>query len=501
MQSRSAEVKAGLVVLVASGVLVALLLLATGGRVFGHWRTLTLWIEPGALAPRAGDPINVGGVEVGKVKDVAFRTEVHRGDELTSSERQQLLLESGLETLPPDAAARVTYVLAVAEVRADLVVPVGTAGKISETITGSRNLRLVPGLSRQNLSDEEIAKSPIRVLQSPGLTEIAERADEVAEDLKGLIGEARTTFQKAGAAADEARDTISSLRKNVIESEKVKQALDDVAAATASLRATATTLGDRIGGIADGLTATLADFRRMAASGAHLAENADKDVGEILGRMKTTTGRLDAIVAKAGPKLDAFLDDVGRVGTNLAALSDDLRSNGPRVSRLLEGVGTDVHGLMNLLTDAGQNLVDATEKIRSQPWVLLNEPSGEEVAFDNLRATMQSYVRAMERMDRAAATVRDALRSPPADPEAQALLRRALASFQSSVEDYHALEERLTRLLEENAPRASSPRASSPPGASVPAGSSGVPSGGSGASSPPPPPPPPPPIVRSPNVR
>ena len=445
MYGRFAAVKTGIVVLAAGLALLGLIYFATGGTWFKQWAYYHLKIEPGPLAPRIGDPISINGIDGGKVEDVYFQAQPIAADEAMG---------------PQDDHE--TYVWVKARIDAAYLLPVGTRGVISESITGQRGLRLQLGRSPQYLHGPDTRQDPIRIDQAPDMTSIASRFEEVGAQAKSLVTKVETVADNANVFLDTARETMQAL-KNRIEKGDVDQTLSNIAAASESVKSITAQVDASIGPITEDLKVAAADVKRLAAAGAKIGEALPEKVDAILADVRGITGKVDAILTRASPKVDGFLDDVGTVGKNIVSLSEDLKRAGPEVREVLRSAGRDVDELMEILKDTGYNLADASEDIRAHPWKLLNEPEADEIAYENLRNTMQNYVRAMQRVDRAAETVRQAMSLDPQSPAAGGLLRRALSGLDGSLDKYKSVESDLLELLRDSRPTPAAAAREAPP--------------------------------------
>jgi ABC-type transporter Mla subunit MlaD len=436
MYSKNAELKAGIVVLSATIALFALLFVATGGAIWGSWRHVHLRIEPGDLAPKVGDAVQMNGVDVGRVEDVRLAQEVREED------------GPGGKT-----QVREVYVAVVAKLESDRVLPKGTDGVMMELLTGSRVLALVPGRSTENLSDADTAANPIFIKQAPNLSSITERISKVADQAEAIAHDVSGVAKSANLLLDDARGLVDAARKKV-DAVDVAAITADVGKAAASMRRTLEALESSIGGIAGDLASAAADAKRLAAAGAALGEGAQKDVASLLARLNAVAGKIDQLVDRVSPKVDAFADDLQRMGANLARVSEELSGVGPDARALLRSVGGDVDELSKVLVDTAHNLLDASEDVRTHPWKLLNVPSNDEIAYENLRSAMTNYVRAMREMESTSGQIRDILASGGSDPETQATLRRTLAEFEASRDRVHRMEARLLQLLQASSPPA-----------------------------------------------
>jgi chromosome segregation ATPase len=100
------------------------------------------------------------------------------------------------------------------------------------------------------------------------------------------------------------------------------------------------------------------------------------------------------------------------------------------------------------LAEVGRNLQDASEDIKAHPWKLLNEPSAKEIAYENLRTTAQSYVRAAQQMNETTQRIPELLdRRDLAPDERKEALRALYEALQGHLADFDRSSETLRRLL------------------------------------------------------
>ncbi len=460
MYAKRAELKVGILVLAASVAMLTLLVFATGDSLWKQRREVHFRLQVGDLAPAQGDPIYVSGVKIGKVGEVRFRTETREGDQLSEGEKAAIRARGEAEGREVPLVVREVFVQVIGEVDADQVLPTSTQAELSESVTGIRRLTLILGDSPEDLPEGSTLEKPIVIYQAPGLSSLSDSVGQV-------MRQAGDAVQSADETLVEVRELVKELKARV-GGKHLDRILEDLQETAASLRVAGKTIEGSVSGLGDDIGEAVADVKRLAASGARMLEGLEKDVPGILEDVRGVVARLDGILESAGPQVDSFLADMARTGENLASLSEEFAGIGPDAQALIQGVGGDVETLIEVLTDTARNLLDASEDLRSHPWKLLNEPSPDEIAYDNLRLTTQSYVRAMQKMQETARTLKEVVaRGDAQDPVVQALVRRTLAEFQSSVDRYRVLERRLVELLQQNAPPASrgaGPAVPAPPG-------------------------------------
>jgi ABC-type transporter Mla subunit MlaD len=429
--------KAGVVMLAALGALLGLLYVASGETLWGSWRYVHIRFEPGKLAPQEDTAVRMNGVVVGRVQEVRLKTELRRGADLTPEDRRALGLEPEQE-----GTFRETYVLVVARLRSEQAVPVGTTAEISEGITGSVQLALLAGHSPETLSDADTHRVPIEGREAIGLAGLSARIDELVKEIGKLA-------KGGGGVLDEAKALLSSLKSKVdaIDAQGISA---DVRESAAALRRVLGALEERVATIAANFETASADMKRMASSGASTLEGVDKDVDDLLATLKEVARKLDRILDRAGPKIDGLLDSVGRASASMERLAKEFSGLGPDARLLLKDLGADVGELVRTFSDTAHNLLDASEDIRSRPWILMNKPDEEQIAFDNVRVATQNYARAMAEMREAASQLARLAQSPgSSEPETRRLVQEALARFRSSQDRYQLVERALLQILQQ----------------------------------------------------
>lgn len=444
MYTKHAELKAGILVLAATAALLWFLFYATGADFLKSWAHISLRVQSGRLAPKEGDAVYLNGVMVGQIESIRWESETRRGAELTEADREDLPEGVDLET----AVVHETYVLAEAKVEKDLPFTDTTLGKISESLTGSVRVDLLTGTGARRSSDA--AGTPIVVQQVGSIADAADSIDALASDLSSVTGDVRDAVKSAQAFLEEARGLVASIEKKV-DAFAIEAISSEVEAAARALRTTIDTIAARVGTITGNLDEATADLRKIGAAGARLADRLEADIAEIAGTLKQVSTKLDGILDRAAPRIDSLLESVDAAAKNIGALTDELSGIGPEVRAVIASAGTDVDEILETVKDVGLNLLDASEDIRAHPWKLLNEPSTDQIAYENLRNAMLNYVRAMRQMDSTAKTLRQLLQTGVASPEDRARFQRTLAEFESSGDRYRRMEQRLLELLEQNA--------------------------------------------------
>ncbi|MGE0192918.1 MAG: hypothetical protein AB7T63_12855 [Planctomycetota bacterium] len=460
MYTKKAELKVGILVLVALAILLGLLFFAGGEyKPWGSYARWNLRFAQGRAAPRPGDPVSMNGTTIGHVETVELAEEVRRGDQLTDADRLRL----GLATGEPvgDRELREVYVRAVIRTNPGLRVPVGTKGLIETNIAGVRSLHLVPGTSEENLTPESTRSTPILAVEGAGLDSVTAQLDgALAEIRRAAIGIDRLATEGVGVLG-EARSLLQSLTEKVDALDTA--ALSDEAVGTVrDVRAAVARIDER-------LATVLAQFEEagkgaaaLTADGREVLASVREDLGRVLDKAESALGSVDvaaksieSLMTESGPKVSQFLDSMVATGGRLERFAGELEGLGPRAREILDNAGLKSDELLAALVDTAHNLFDASEDIRAHPWKLLNEPESDQIAYDNLRQASHSYLLAMRELNRSTARLETLLaRQGEGNAASEAALQEALAGFRSALQRYNADEARWTQLFQTAAPRA-----------------------------------------------
>ncbi len=438
MYTKHAEFKAGLIVLIALTTLLGFLFVAGGSRLpWASWRHVTLRFEQGFAAPKVDDPIYMNGFELGRVGQVRQEVELREGARLTNADRAKLKLKPG-----EDGKVREIYILAVAELPRDQRIPKGTTGQISVSLTGGRTLALLPGLSHDDLTDEDTVRNPIPIDAAGDISSIQKSVEELVQKVGGVVETADLTL-------NDVRDVIREVKAKVAVID-LKGIQDNVLDASKSLRETLGGLGTKIDDIAAKVSGAAGSLQTLSADGSTLVKAASEDVKEILANLKALSAELKGIASRAGPKIDAVLDDIGLAAKAATAAIRDVEGVGARIKDVVGDVGADLHDTFDKIERAGRNIADITEDLKAHPWKLLNKPEGKEIAFENLRDAASSYVRAAEALQEAARDLK-ALEAradlPPGDRKR--LLEAAYARVQGDLTRYQDAAAYFTKNLQQ----------------------------------------------------
>lgn len=296
---RSIEVKVGILILTAVGLLAAFILVMGGLNFQPTYSIFVDFDNPGGL--QSGAPVKIAGVKVGKLGEIQFRGEVNP----TTGKRDALVrIEARIEKRYQKS------------IRENAIFYVTTQG-----VLGEQFLAVEPGSGdRPDLPPGSVVKGldPPRLdmllaesyeLLHSTVAAMRENREEISEAFDGL----RKTLRGTGEFMHRNQDRLDRIAENVEQisldgSEAVKAArqkyvdnpqIDRILANTE--RVTGTAARDLPPLVADARE-TLANTRRLSATLGGEAEQAKirkalDDISEITGRAKAATTDAQAIVA------------------------------------------------------------------------------------------------------------------------------------------------------------------------------------------------------------
>jgi hypothetical protein len=98
------------------------------------------------------------------------------------------------------------------------------------------------------------------------------------------------------------------------------------------------------------------------------------------------------------------------------------------------------------LKTTSDNLKDASVEIRHSPWRLLYQPKPDEVANLNIYDSVRQFAEGADSLDDAAASLRDALKDPNADPEQ---VKRLMLHLNDSFAQFQQVQDKLWKEIKE----------------------------------------------------
>ena len=415
MYTKAAEFKAGIVIVAAIIALLAFLYFA--GAEIVPWRNQVQWtlrFEPGSVAPRTGDLVEMNGLVIGKI------VRVEQAQEITGDVRKM-------------------YVRALLRTRRGQVIPVGSQGLIRTNIAGVRSLSLRPGDDTRDLTPEDTAKAPILVRQAAGLETITGKLDSALTS----VGQ---TIERLGKFADESQGLLKEAQTFLMElGDKVErvdtQKLNDEALSTLqSVQTTFESLRERIESVLVNLDVAAKNTAELTAQGRRVLAEASEDVSNTLRSVRSASERIDSVLSNAAPQIEATLASAAGAAASFEVFANELAALGPEARALIQRYGVDIGLGVEYFRDAARSILDASEEVRASPWKLLNEPTPDQVANENLRIAATNYMRAMRDVKATFHKMLQLAESGVTSPEAQQATQAAVDAFQRSLERFRASE-------------------------------------------------------------
>lgn len=437
MYTKNAELKAGLVIVVAIAGLLFLLFRAGGSRLpWAKYREVWLRFEQGFAAPVKDDPVYMNGFQIGTVTRVWQQEETRTGDRMTDRDRARLKLKPG-----EAGTAREIYVLASVALHQGMKIPGGTTGEISVSLTGSRTLALLPGLEPTDITDEQTRTRPIPTQAAGDLADVQRSVQALLDRVTGVVGNLDLVLA-------DVRDVVRSV-KGKVDAIDVTGIQGNVLAASESLRDALASAQGKIDEIAAKVSDAATNVRTLTADGSTIVKDAGTDVKEILANLKEISATLKDTVARLGPKAETMLDDVAAAARTANAALAEFQGLGTKVQGIVGEAGTDLDAILKRVAEAGHNLADMTEDLRSHPWKLANRPEDKEIAFENVRNAATNYVRAAQAIQDSLAQIRGLEGRPDLSQEDRKSLLASLTSrLQSDLNRYEEAAKTFSRLLQ-----------------------------------------------------
>jgi len=407
--SKSAEIRAGLVVLGGLVILaIGLFLVMGGGDRFKEKSRLTIHFrDAGGIG--GGADVYVAGQKAGEVKSLETVMFTHEGK-------------------------RGRWVAVTIEIRKDLEIPVDSVFKISKSITNVVQFNVDYG------SSNTLAKETTEGLVGRRLANVDELVDsykelgtvaqDVARNLDGLILDARAKVKDLDLTAlqGQARDLLTKLQDAATEIRAVvldnRERIDHVIANI------------------DDLTGSLkTDWVSMSVKVQAILDDTREAAGEVKGILKENREGLKSIVQQ--------LDDGMR---RLAPALAQIEAIGQAANDAVVEMRPDLKRGLSAATKAFENFQALTEDLRTAPWKLINKPSGKESDDVHLYNAARLYVDAAGNVANAIQDLETLRRlGVLGDAQRTDLVEKTLVAMQEALAAFDANQKRFASLIEATA--------------------------------------------------
>lgn len=343
MKRKAHPTRIGLFMLGALALLVAAVVIVTGGGLFASRERALAYFDGSVYGLQIGAPVVFRGVRLGSVVGIGV---VYQGRPGQYAIPVELEIERDRieDVQGGDGAVSV----------ADLVAQGLTAQLSTQSLlTGLLYVDLDLGRDRNRPAAAMAASAP--QTGGPGLPVIPTVATPVQalqRQLRNLdVGQ---LLSDVAAVAAGARQFVANPR--------LQHTMDELAQASSDLRQLLARVDKRVGPLADALQGTLDETRRAAASvGGEIgrAGQAVDRVGQAADRVSATMGRYDRIAESAQPALDS----VQRAAADLALTAQALRS-----------ASADDAGVLAQIERAAQEMARASRAVRDLADLLERQP-------------------------------------------------------------------------------------------------------------------------------
>lgn len=337
MKRKAHPTRIGLFMLGALALLVAAVVVVSGGRVFANRERAVAYFDGSVYGLQLGAPVVFRGVRLGSVVGIGV---VYQGQPGRYAIPVELQIDSNAiaNTGTPGNRATTTVADLVGQ---GLNAQLSTQSLLTGLLYVDLDLRSTPGQPVRRRSDglTQIPTLPTTLqslqkqLQNVDLTQLLGDVSAVAAGLRQLVG-----------------------------NPKLAGTVDDLAQSGAELRQLLAQLNQRVGPLGDALQGTLGSARQGAEQWGAAVDrvgSAVDRVGQAADRVSGTMGRFDRLADDAAPALAS----VRRAADDLALTAAELRR-----------ATSDDSGLMQQVERAAQDMARASRAVRDLADLLERQP-------------------------------------------------------------------------------------------------------------------------------
>ncbi|MGD0769786.1 MAG: MlaD family protein [Tepidisphaeraceae bacterium] len=403
MAKQRNALRAGIFMILSLGLIVFVIVAISGAARFTqsfHTYSVAFSLQDDLGGLRPGDDVRIGGVKVGSIRDIR---------------------------IDRDRSAVVVLI----DVPAKFPLAKDAGIRVQHGLTGSSSINIDSfGTGSPLAADDFLAGQPDQVT---GLVhELAAMKPDVIQilgNLKIASGKLNVDLDKLAATSDsltasgfEMTSTVQGLRVRVPEIiDRYQSAVDAVVRMLDAVR--------QFVGPSSG------DFHQTLANLNHVS-------GDLRGRLPEVLDRLQTVLGKAGVVVDRAanaMQDIQAAAANLHSATGALQS-------ILADNRSRLNGILVSLKTTSDNLKDASVEIRHSPWRLLYQPKPDEVANLNIYDSVRQFAEGADSLDDAAASLRDALKDPNADPEQ---VKRLMLHLNDSFAQFQQVQDKLWKEIKE----------------------------------------------------
>jgi len=415
MGDKSAEIRAGIVVLVSIVILAAGLFIVSGGwERFEDKERFTIYF-PNAGGLGRGDTVLLAGQKAGSVEEVDNKAPPQRRD-----------------------GALERFVAVTVELSAGSEIPIDSRFKISKSITNVATLHIDRGKAK------ELADTETKLFGTRRAT-----FDETVDSAMQKLGTAEDAIKEFKGLMVDARKKIGDLDFARIQS-KIEGILDTIQSAVTEIETTVK--GD------EGLVhQALVDLRATAANLEQFSSDLKGDWPEIEGKVQTILDNVEAasadlsgILKENRPDVRALVQNVKDASHRIAPLLESFEAVGKEANEAIVEMRPDLVRAVKTAGKAFDNFEAVTEDLKTAPWKLINKPSDEESDDVHLYNAARLYIDAAGRINENIEDL-DTLRRLGVleDQDRADLVARTLQILQQSLKEFEERERKLVGLIQE----------------------------------------------------
>jgi len=403
MAKQRNALRAGIFMILSLGLIVFVIVAISGAARFTqsfHTYSVAFSLQDDLGGLRPGDDVRIGGVKVGSIRDIR---------------------------IDRDRSAVVVLI----DVPAKFPLAKDAGIRVQHGLTGSSSINIDSfGTGSPLAADDFLAGQPDQVT---GLVhELAAMKPDVIQilgNLKIASGKLNVDLDKLAATSDsltasgfEMTSTVQGLRVRVPEIiDRYQSAVDAVVRMLDAVR--------QFVGPSSG------DFHQTLANLNHVSGDLRGRLPEVLDRLQTVLGKAGVVVYRAANAMQ----DIQAAAANLHSATGALQS-------ILADNRSRLNGILVSLKTTSDNLKDASVEIRHSPWRLLYQPKPDEVANLNIYDSVRQFAEGADSLDDAAASLRDALKDPNADPEQ---VKRLMLHLNDSFAQFQQVQDKLWKEIKE----------------------------------------------------
>ena len=403
MAKQRNALRAGIFMILSLGLIVFVIVAISGAARFTqsfHTYSVAFSLQDDLGGLRPGDDVRIGGVKVGSIRDIR---------------------------IDRDRSAVVVLI----DVPAKFPLAKDAGIRVQHGLTGSSSINIDSfGTGSPLAADDFLAGQPDQV------TGLVHELAAMKPDVIQILGNLKIASGKLNVDLDKLAATSDSLTASGFEMTSTVQ----------GLRVRVPEIIDRYQSVVDAAERMLDEVRQFVGPSSgdfhQTLANLNHVSGDLRGRLPEVLDRLQTVLGKAGVVVDRAanaMQDIQAAAANLHSATGALQS-------ILADNRSRLNGILVSLKTTSDNLKDASVEIRHSPWRLLYQPKPDEVANLNIYDSVRQFAEGADSLDDAAASLRDALKDPNADPEQ---VKRLMLHLNDSFAQFQQVQDKLWKEIKE----------------------------------------------------